>query len=60
MIPRRHVLYVELAQGPVLRAYGLYEVRLGTIADPKAIGPLTREAAERLRAANEAEESEPS
>ena len=53
IVPLHQVLYVEMSQGPVLRAHGLSLVRLGTIADPKSVGPLTREDAETLRRAVE-------
>lgn len=53
VVPLHQILYVETHQGPVLRAYGLTRVQLGTIADPKSIGPLTPEAAEALRRAVE-------
>ena len=53
VVPLHQVLYVETYQGPVLRAHGLSLVRLGTIADPKSVGPLTREDAETLRRAVE-------
>lgn len=51
VVPLHQILYVETHQGPVLRAYGLTRVQLGTIADPKSIGPLTPESAEALRRA---------
>lgn len=54
VVPLHQVLYVETESGPVLRAYGLTRVRLGTIADPKSVGPVTPDAAEVLRAAVEA------
>lgn len=54
VVPLHQVLYVETHQGPVLRAYGLTRVRLGTIADPKSVGPLTRDAARAMCAAIEA------
>jgi len=54
VVPLHQVIYVETRQGPVLRAYGLTHVRLGTIADPKSVGPLSTEAAAVLRRAVEA------
>lgn len=54
VVPLHHVLYVETHQGPVLRAYGLTRLRLGTIADPRSVGPLDLEAAQVLRGAVEA------
>lgn len=54
VVPLHQVLFVETRQGPVLRAYGLTHVRLGTIADPKSVGPLCPEAAQVLRQAVEA------
>lgn len=54
VVPLHQVLYVETHQGPVLRGYGLTRVRLGTIADPRSVGPLTRDAAQALCRAVEA------
>lgn len=48
VVPLHQVLYVETHQGPVLRAFGLTRVRLGTIADPKSVGPLATGAAQLL------------
>jgi membrane protein YdbS with pleckstrin-like domain len=49
VVPARHVLFVEINRGPVLRALGLAKVQLGTIADAKSVGPLTQATAEELR-----------
>ncbi len=54
VVPLHQVIYVETRQGPVLRAYGLTHVQLGTIADPKSVGPISTEAAAVLRRAVEA------
>jgi hypothetical protein len=54
VVPLHQVLYVETHQGPVLRAFGLTRLRLGTIADPKSVGPLAGDAAQALRRAVEA------
>lgn len=50
VVPARHVLFVEINRGPVLRALGLAKVQLATIADAKSVGPLTTAAADELRA----------
>lgn len=50
VFPLRQVLYVETRQGPVMRRYGLSTVRLGTIAESHAVGPLPTRVAEEFRA----------
>lgn len=46
--PWRHVLFVEAQQGPFLRVFGLYRVRIGTIADAHFEGPFTHAVVQEL------------
>lgn len=48
-IPTKRVLNVQIAQGPLLRAFGLVCVQLMSVVDLDKVGPLTPAAAERLR-----------
>lgn len=54
--PLRHVLHVDTRQGPVLRRWGLVEVRLGTIAGGHPLGPVPGPVAEACRRAVESAE----
>jgi uncharacterized protein len=54
VVPLRHVLHVDTRQGPLLRIWGLFEVRLGTIAEAHSFGPLPEAVAEACRRAVEA------
>jgi len=49
--PWRHVLFVEVRQGLLLRMFGLFRVRIGTIADEHLEGPFTADVVQRLRRA---------
>lgn len=49
VIATPQVLNVEIVQGPLLRAFDVVSVRFTCLADIEGLGPLTREAAERVR-----------
>ncbi|MFT4052748.1 MAG: PH domain-containing protein [Microbacterium sp.] len=49
VIATPQILNVEISQGPLLRAFGLVSVRLLSIVELEHLGPLERDAAERIR-----------
>lgn len=57
--PWRHVLYVEVRQGPLLSKLGLYRVRIGTISGVHVEGPLEVLSVEAIRAAAQRDRAEP-
>lgn len=46
--PLSRILYSETRQGPILRWFGLYTVRAATIIESAAIGPISKDEAERF------------
>ncbi|WP_158270348.1 PH domain-containing protein [Mycetocola zhujimingii] len=48
-IPAPQVLNVEIAEGPLLRKFGLVKIRFTCITDVEALGPITPAAAESIR-----------
>lgn len=49
--PLSRILYSEARQGPLLRWFGLYTVRAGTIIESAAIGPIDKNEADRFERA---------
>lgn len=49
--PLSRILYIEARQGPLLRWFGLYTVRAGTIIESAAVGPIDKNEAERFERA---------
>lgn len=49
VIATAQILNVEIAQGPLLRAFDAVSVRFTCIADVQRLGPLKKDAAERIR-----------
>ena len=54
IFPLHQLLYAETRQGPILRHYGLFQMRIGTIAEPHSFGPLTEAVAEEIQSTIEA------
>lgn len=50
IVATSRILNVEISQGPLLRLFGLFSVRLMSIMELEHLGPLERDAAERIRA----------
>jgi len=51
VLPLSQVLYVDIRQGPLLRAFGLAEVKVGTVTDPHGLGPVSSAVAEQIAGA---------
>lgn len=51
--PLDQVVYVETRQGPFLRRYDLFTVRIGSLAEPHSFGPLPPQAVREIQDAVE-------